>query len=505
MQRKKLGFLAAVAFSVALVACGDPTATPASSGSATTAPVAGAATTAPAMAATTAPAAGGAATTAPAMAATTAPAAGGGAASGQKCGVADIPAAMTSYKPRTDLKGQKIKAVLSDTSNAIGPACDKAIAAVFTQITGIEVTVLAGESSATDRLAAYRQQLNAKSTDNDVYEIDVIWPGILAQYAADLKPSLGANSSEFFQAIVQNNTVKGKYVGVPYFTDAGLLYYRTDLLKKYNIANPPATYDELTDAAKKIQDGERASNKDFQGFVWQGKSYEGLTCNVLEWVAAYGGGSFIEQDGKVSINNPQAIAALNKAKSWVGSISPAGVTTYQEPESQGIFAAGNAAFMRNWPYAYSLQQGADSKIKDQFDVTLLPKGTGTGARNADTLGGWQLMVNTYSKSGDAAAEFVKFLTSTEIQKVNSIGRSLLPTRPAVYDDPDVIKANPYYPRLKPVFSGGAVARPSTVSADLYNDVSTAIFTTVNQVLTGQKPADTAVKDLETKLTGIIKS
>ncbi|HEX5690327.1 MAG TPA: extracellular solute-binding protein, partial [Roseiflexaceae bacterium] len=156
-----------------------------------------------------------------------------------------------------------------------------------------------------------------------------------------------------------------------------------------------------------------------------------------------------------------------------------------------------------WPYAYALGQ-ADPNLKDKFDVMPLPKGDGPNARNADTLGGWQLMVNKNSANKEAAIEFVKYMTSPELQKSSAIERSLLPTRPAVYDDADVLKANPYYASLKPVFSGGAVARPSTVTGDLYNDVSTAYFTAVNQILTGSKDSATAVADLEAELQKILR-
>src|SRR5205823_3899024 len=154
-----------------------------------------------------------------------------------------------------------------------------------------------------------------------------------------------------------------------------------------------------------------------------------------------GGGSIIEPDGTVSINNPQAIAAFDRAKGWLGTISPPGVTTYKEADSLGIWTGSNAAFMRNWPYAYAVSQ--ESPLKDKFDVTLLPKGDGDKARNADTLGGWQLMVNKNSKNQDAAIEFVKYMTSAEVQKSHAIERAELPTRPALYDDSDVLKANPY--------------------------------------------------------------
>src|SRR5690606_40808892 len=135
------------------------------------------------------------------------------------------------------------------------------------------------------------------------YQVDVIWPGIIAEWAEDLKPALGALDNNF-KAIVDNNTVDGKLVAAPYYTDAGLLYYRTDLLEKYGF-QPPQTWAELEEQARTIQEGERATNPDFWGYVWQGKAYEGLTCNALEWQVSYGGGFIVEPDGTVSLNNPQ--------------------------------------------------------------------------------------------------------------------------------------------------------------------------------------------------------
>jgi trehalose/maltose transport system substrate-binding protein len=402
---------------------------------------------------------------------------------------------------RTDLKGASIKWI----GGADGPGApyEDAAAKKFSDATGIQVTVIRGQQSATDRLAEYRQQLSAGSSDIDVYQIDVIWPGIMAEFAEDLTAAFPNAKTDFFPAIVENNTVDGKLGSIPWFTDAGLLYYRKDLLQKYGYSAPPTTWKELEEQAKKIQDGERAAGSaDFWGFVWQGKAYEGLTCDALEWQVSNGGGSIIEPDGTISINNPEAAAAFDRATAWIGNITPTGVTGYQEEEARGVWQAGNAAFMRNWPYAFSLGQ-ADPKLKDKFDVTPLPKGDGDKARNADTLGGWQLMVNKNSKNKEAAIEFVKYMTSPELQKSSAIERSLLPTRPAVYDDPDVLKANPYYTSLKPVFSGGAVARPSTVSADLYNDVSTAYFTAINQILTKSKDSKTALADLETELKKIL--
>src|SRR5262249_12798117 len=277
---------------------------------------------------------------------------------------------------------------------------------------------------------------------------------------------------------------------MPWFTDAGLLFFRTDLLKKYGIEKPPETWAEMETQAKTIMDGEKGANTSFVGFVFQGLAYEGLTCNGLEWQYSNGGGSISEPDGPVSINNPQAIAAFERAAKWVGTIAPKDVTTYQEPETANVFEPGNSAFARNWPYMWAETQDAskNSPLIGKVDVSPLPKGDGADAKNADTLGGWQLMVSKYSKNQDPAIEYVKYMCSPEIEKSRAIERSLLPTIASVYDDPDVAAASSFMPRLKPVFQGGAVARPSTVSKDLYNSVSTAYFQRVNQVLTGAKSA-----------------
>jgi len=410
----------------------------------------------------------------------------------------------TISKP-TDLSKEYDGQTITYISGATQVSADFAnrMAQEFKELTGVTVNVLRGPDSATERLAQYLQQLGAQSTDIDVYEIDVIWPGILAQHAVDLGPMVQESGVTYFDRIVKNNTVDGKLVGVPYFTDAGLLYYRKDLLEKYKIANPPATWQELETQAKTIQDGERGSNADFWGYVWQGAAYEGLTCNALEWQVSNGGGSIVEPDGTISINNEQAAAALDRAKGWVGTISPPGVTTYKEEDARGVWQAGNAAFMRNWPYAYSSGQAADSVIKDKFDVTLVPKGDGPNAQNADTLGGWQLMVSNYSQHKEAATEFVKFLASPYGQQQRAIELSNLPTIAEVYTDPEVVAKNPFYPRLLPVFQGGAVPRPSTVTGELYNDVSSAYFSAVNQVLTGQIDGATAVANLQTDIEDIL--
>jgi trehalose/maltose transport system substrate-binding protein len=191
-----------------------------------------------------------------------------------------------------------------------------------------------------------------------------------------------------------NNTVDDRLVALPLRIGFGMLYYRTDLLEKYGFDAPPTTWDELEMMAQTIQDGERADgNAEFWGFVWQGNAYEGLTCNALEWQVSNGGGSVVNPDGAISVNNSATIDAFERAAGWVDTISPPGVLSYQEEDARGVWHAGNAAFMRNWPYAYSTSLESEA-IGDNFDVAPLPAGEADSG--AATLGGWHIGVSRYS-------------------------------------------------------------------------------------------------------------
>jgi trehalose/maltose transport system substrate-binding protein len=366
----------------------------------------------------------------------------------------------------------------------------------------IEVECLETPDLSTDRLGLYLQYFEAKSSAVDLYQIDVIWPGDIAEHLLDLN-EYGAKeyTSDHFSSIVQNNTVDGKLVAMPWFTDAGLLYYRTDLLKKYGYSAPPKTWKELTEMAKTIQMGERdAGNQDFWGYVWQGNSYEGLTCDALEWVYSNGGGSIVEPDGTISIDNAKAASAIDMAASWVGNISPDGVLGFGEEDARNMFQGGNACFMRNWPYAYSLGNSKDSMIMGKFDVAPLP--AGDSGHGAAALGGWQLACSKYSAHKKEAADLLFFLADYEQQKTRAIVGSMNPTIMSLYKDSDVLSATPFFGSLYDVFTE-AVARPSTVTAPKYAEVSKVFFSEVHDALAGKQSGTKAVRNIKLDIEDIM--
>ena len=366
--------------------------------------------------------------------------------------------------------------------------------------TGNTVKLFTPPQSTTDILALFRQMFAAKSSDLDVINVDVVWPGMIKDHLLDLKPYSKGVEKEHFPSIVANNTADGKLIAMPWFTDAGMLYYRKDLLEKHG-EKAPTTWEELAATAKKIQDAERkAGNADMQGFVFQAKAYEGLTCDAVEWLWSYGGGNIVDDKGNITVNNPKAAKALNTAASWIGTIAPTGVLNYGEEDARGVFQSGNAVFMRNWPYAWSLGNGKDSKIAGKIGVSALPKG-GADGKNAATLGGWQLAVSKYSKHPKEAADLVMYMTSKEIQKERAIKGSYNPTIPSLYQDKDVLAAAPFFGDLYNVFTS-AVPRPATATGLKYNEVSAAFWNATHDVLSGKEKAETSLGKLEGKLKQI---
>jgi trehalose/maltose transport system substrate-binding protein len=370
----------------------------------------------------------------------------------------------------------------------------------FTRETGIRVKLLPSPESAREKLALWQELLKTGTAGPDVYGIDVIWPRILNEYFIDLKPHFAREISRQFPAIAAGYTVDGKLVALAYRADIGLLYYRKDLLSQYGYREPPRTWDELEHMAARIQAGERAKGrKDFWGFLWQGAAAEALTCNALEWQAGEGGGQIIEDDGTISVNNPRAIRAWERAGRWVGTISPPGVIGYEEWDALNVWIAGDAAFMRGWPTAYLDSRAAASPIRNKFDISLLPGGR---AGRVGTLGGAGLAVSRFSAHPREALELVRYLSRSDVQTTRSRVLAQPPTLTDLYDQPAVLGPNPHYALVGQGFRTGLVRRPSIVTGKKYQDVSNAYIKAVHSVLTREKSGPEAAAALENELVRI---
>lgn len=376
-----------------------------------------------------------------------------------------------------------------------GQVCEEGVKA-WERKTGHTVKMLVLPPSSSERLVLYRQLLAVRSPAIDVFTIDIVWPGILAESLLDLSGPAAATIKEHFPAIVRNNTVNGRLIAMPWFTDVGLLFYRKDLLAKYK-QNIPATWAELSATARLIQNGERSKgHPGMWGYLWQGQPYEGLTCDALEWIVSHGGGSIVSPAGAVTVDNPAAIDALNMAKSWIGDISPTSVLSAREEESRAMFQSGNAVFLRNWPYVWSVVNAPDSPVRDKVGIAVLPRGPNGAA--GTTLGGHQLAVSKYSRHSALAIDLVLFMTGKQEQKRRALTLGRSPTIGSLYQDAQLLAINPYKETLRAA-AASATARPFTVTGRKYELVSAEFWKTVSGVLADGKDPASSVKSLEATL------
>jgi trehalose/maltose transport system substrate-binding protein len=375
----------------------------------------------------------------------------------------------------------------------------------FTKETGIRVTHLPAPENAGPQLELTQSLLRKNAATPDVYGIDVIWPGMLNEYLIDLKPYFATESQASDPELIANYTVKGKLVAVPYHSNVGVLFYRTDLLKKYGYREPPRTWDELERMATRIQAGERAKGeKDFWGFVWPGAADEGLLCDAIEWQASSGGGHVIESDGEISVNNPNTVRAWKRAARWIGTISPPTALSYKEWDSSNAFwTSGRAAFQRAWQSDYFLANPIlGYPFNPQSGVTSVPgeKGVRVG-----TLGGLGLGVSRSSKHQAEAIAFVRFLLKKEAELDQQRATSTPPKFPVRFEIPTILKAYAYRQETGGVPGARAVARPSTIAGDKYSAVSAAYVQALHSVLQRKVAAETAVASLHTQLSEIMNS
>ncbi|MGA2538771.1 MAG: extracellular solute-binding protein, partial [Terracidiphilus sp.] len=359
-----------------------------------------------------------------------------------------------------------------------------------------------------DAMSLSRKLLREGDASPDVLGVDVFWAGIVEPDLVDLGPSSAAEISQLRPELMPSYTAGGKLLAIPYRVQIGALEYRTDLLREYGYDHPPATWDELEKMAVRIQDGERAKGKkDFWGYIWQGAPTEGLTCNALEWQFAEGGGRIVENDRTISVNNPATIRAWQRAKRWIGWISPPGVLAYRETDSMNVFDSGGAAFSRAWAETTITPTGQprllrwrDSLVVDRTGYTSIPGGPGG---RAGTLGGSGLAVSRHSAHPQEGIELVRFMTRAQVEFVRQTEKNSAaqPRQPEIYDLPSIAdsaeQANGAGLR-----GGGVIRRPSKVTGAAYEQVTVAYIAAVHSVLTGEKGAPEAAAALEKQLVEI---
>ena len=325
------------------------------------------------------------------------------------------------------------------------------------------------------------QHFQAKDSSYDVVSVDVVWTAEFAAkgWLVPLKGDMALDTTGFLKPPLDAATYNNTLYAAPASSDGGMLYYRSDLVK-----TAPTTLDEMW------KDCSIAKANNMDCYAGQFAKYEGLTCNATEAMNTYGA-KVVDAAGKPTVDSPEAAAGLKMlADHYANGDIPKQAITYQEEQGRQSFEDGKLLFLRNWPYVYSLANTDDSsKIKGKFAVAPLPGVNGPGA---STLGGHSAAISAFSKHQATALDWLKYLTSPDVQKSNMEKGSLAPVLESIYTDPALVKQYPYLPTLLTAIQN-AVPRPVT---PFYPAVTTAIQENSYAAIKGEKTPEQAVKDMQ---------
>ncbi|MEV7968079.1 ABC transporter substrate-binding protein [Sphaerisporangium sp. NPDC088356] len=388
----------------------------------------------------------------------------------------------------TDGTGPMTFATGRDTTGYIQPLIDRWNRAHPKE----QVTLLELPEAADEQRAQMVANLQARSERYDVLGLDVVWTAEFADagWIVPLDRSMFP-LDKFLQPVVDTALYQGKLYAVPYTSNAGLLYYRKDILSAEHL-KPPRTWAELRDQATRL-----GRKYKLEGYAGQFLPYEGLTVNYAEAVQS-AGGQILSPDGtRVTLDLGSAKTGLDflvdgLRQGWI----PQDALTFKEEESRLAFQQGELLFARNWPHAYG--PATRSAIAGKFAVTRLPGLTGPGS---STLGGLNLAISAYSKHQKSALEFIRYFTGLENERSVLTDGSFPPVWSELYDDPALIKRYPYLPVLKQSIMS---ARPRPVSSK-YDQVSLVISSAVSDALNLRKPSDETVASLKQELSEILRT
>jgi multiple sugar transport system substrate-binding protein len=370
------------------------------------------------------------------------------------------------------------------------------------QYPNIHVSLVSAPTDTDTNRATLATTISGGSSTPDVFMGDVIWPAQFGahQLAVPLSQYLPASYwSKFAPGLVQGATYKGAVYGSPLFEDQGFLYYRKDLLAKEHLPVPTTWEQVEADSVKLVHAGLVK-----YGFVWEGDSYEGLTCNFMEYLTDAGGAPTNSTYTTATLNTPAAIKAITFMRSLITSgASPAAVTTFQEPQAMNTFGAGSAAFLRNWDYAYesAITPSSGGKLTaSQVGVAPLPTFAGQSYPGYSNIGGWNMYINPHSTHIQADLTFIQWLSGTTAQDILSEKYGFISTVTAVRSDPTVIGSNPVFavvPKTR--------LTPRPAGTPEYPALSTAIYQNVNGALAGSNSPSGAASAMQSAATTALSS
>lgn len=329
----------------------------------------------------------------------------------------------------------------------------------------------------------------------DVINMDIVWvPKFAAAgWVMDLTDRMSPEQlSKFIPGNVEGGRYRDRLYRIPHASDAGMLYYRKDLLAQAGV-QPPDTFEQMLTISQNLQKQGKAT----WGYLWQGKQYEGVSAMFVEVLEGFGGFWANPQTFEVGLDRPEALKAVEFLRSTIVSgISPPGVTTYGEEETRLLFQSGQSVFLRNWPYVWKLANAEGSKV--QGKIAIKPMLHTMGKRGGSCLGGWGLGISKTSKHPEEAWRLIQYLTSEETQRRFIFATGLIPSYKSLFLDPKIVAKYPHYPQLLKVVQQPALRPPLAQYAqasDILQRYLSAAFTRRMSVEKAMKAAANETRNL----------
>nr|WP_026103786.1 ABC transporter substrate-binding protein [Kamptonema formosum] len=332
----------------------------------------------------------------------------------------------------------------------------------------------------------------------DIINMDIVWvPKFAAAgWIMDLSNKISSEQlSKFVPGNVEGGRYNGKLYRIPHASDAGMLYYRKDILEQAGV-EPPETFEQMVNISQNLQKQGKAT----WGYLWQGKQYEGVSAMFVEVLEGFGGFWANPQTFEIGLDKPEAIKAVEFLKSTIASgISPPGVTTYGEEETRILFQNGQTIFLRNWPYVWKLANVEGSKIKGK--IAIKPMLHAAGKKGGSCLGGWGWGISKTSRHPEAAWRTIQYLTSEETQRKFILQTGFVPSYKSLFTDREVVALYPHYPELLKVVEQSALRPPLAQ----YAQASDILQRYLSAAFTGRMSSEKAMKAAASETRNLLGS
>lgn len=415
-------------------------------------------------------------------------------------------------------QGVTLKIIVTDQQ---APGVEAVVDDFVAATDGVDaVTVVSSGTRAEDQLTYLTTLMAAQDDEFDVIGLDVVWTAQFAEngWIMDLTDDLEANEMDaYFGGMVQSCTYQDKVWAYPYFMNLGVMFYRKDIIERNGFTiDDFATWDDFKNNTNAILDNvtEQNLNPDLVGLVGQFDAYEGGVCNFMEWIGSAGVTSIFDADGNPQINTTQNQETMEFLKGLVAPrytgvqnttyLIPRSGLTMDEGSSVGMWLAGNAIFMRQWPFAYgssiaesSLNATDGSGNYVQFGVTAMPTKTGAADEKSAIVGGAILGISSFSANQELALDLVRFLGDTDAQKAELTEVSNFPALKSVFSD------LPAGFEWVADFEGAAEKSLSRPVHPKYAEISTQIADKFNDILGGVKTVKFGLGEMENDINEII--